>query len=147
MPGGQPAAVGRASRLAGRPGWAEAPWRLAPAAVALVASAVFLIAAPRPGDLAVHVFGFELFGSEGIERLASAHFGGGAARYGSLWFGLGTVTLLATARLPFALGVALGLGALLALRRERLRAGAVLALPCPLASPSGDSAAFGETGP
>ena len=34
---------------------------------------------------------------------------------GALWFGVGTATLLATSRLPFALGTAFGLGALLAL--------------------------------
>jgi hypothetical protein len=54
---------------------------------------------------------------------------------GALWLGVGTVTLLATSRLPFALGTAFGLGAALALQRRRPRTAAVLAFLSPLASP------------
>ena len=46
-------------------------------------------------------------------------FGDKQARWGALWFGIATGTLLFTARLPFALGVAFGLAALLALQRRR----------------------------
>jgi hypothetical protein len=70
-----------------------------------------------------------------FERLASTHFGPERARAGALWLGLGTVTLLATSRLPFALGTALGLAAMLALQRGRPRLATFLALLCPLASP------------
>src|SRR5687768_12543041 len=109
----------------------------------------YLLVAPRPGDLAAHVFRAELFGREGFtiwngqwygghhtpaysvlspplawlfgprlllvvavvasavlfERLAREHFGAHAARFGAVWFGFGSATLLATSRLPFAIGV------------------------------------------
>jgi hypothetical protein len=70
-----------------------------------------------------------------FEQLARAHFGAERARLGALWLGLGTVTLLATSRLPFALGTALGLAAALALQRRRTRLAAAFALLSPLASP------------
>jgi hypothetical protein len=69
-----------------------------------------------------------------FEALARAHFGR-AARFGAAWFGLGTGTLLFTGRMPFALGLAIGLGALLALQRGRVAIGVVLAALCALASP------------
>ena len=43
--------------------------------------------------------------------LARGAFGEQAARWGSIWFGIGSTTLLFTARLPFAIGVAFGLAA------------------------------------
>jgi hypothetical protein len=67
--------------------------------------------------------------------LARGAFGDQAARWGSLWFGIGTATLLFTARLPFALGVAFGLAALLAVQRRRYRWAIVFAVLCPLGSP------------
>jgi hypothetical protein len=67
--------------------------------------------------------------------LARGHFGERRARWGALWFGIGTATLLLTSRLPFALGVALGLAALLALQRRRRSLAIVLAALCPLGSP------------
>jgi hypothetical protein len=67
--------------------------------------------------------------------LARGAFGEERARWGSLWFGIGTATLLFTARLPFALGVAFGLAALLALQRRRYGWAIVLAALCPLGSP------------
>jgi hypothetical protein len=70
-----------------------------------------------------------------FEQLARRHFGADAARAGALWLGLGTVTLLATSRLPYALGTAFGLGAALALQRGRPRTAAALAFLSPLASP------------
>jgi hypothetical protein len=154
-------------------------WIAAPTAVALVTGLVYLVLAPRPGDLAAHVFRAELFGREGFtiwngqwygghhtpaysvlapplswlvgprlllvvscvaiaflfEQLVRHHFGADRARFGALWLGAGTATLLATSRLPFAVGTALGLGALLALQRDRPRAALVLAFLTPLASP------------
>jgi hypothetical protein len=70
-----------------------------------------------------------------FERLARRHFGAERARLGALWLGLGTVTLLATSRLPFALGTAFGLAAALALQRGRPRIAAAFAFLSPLASP------------
>jgi hypothetical protein len=67
--------------------------------------------------------------------LARGAFGDRAARWGAIWFGVGTGTLLFTARLPFAIGVAFGLGALLALQRRRYFWAVVLAALCPLGSP------------
>ena len=70
-----------------------------------------------------------------FEQLARKHFGAERARLGALWFGFGTVTLLATSRLPFALGTAFGLAAALALQRGRPRLAVAFALLSPLASP------------
>jgi hypothetical protein len=70
-----------------------------------------------------------------FEPLARGYFGEHRARFGALWFGIATSTLLFTSRLPFAIGVALGLAALLALQRGRRRLAVVLAALCPLGSP------------
>jgi hypothetical protein len=70
-----------------------------------------------------------------FEQLVRAHFGAERARLGALWLGLGTVTLLATSRLAFALGTAFGLAAALALQRERPRLAVAFAILSPLASP------------
>jgi hypothetical protein len=67
--------------------------------------------------------------------LARGAFGDERARMGSAWFAVGTATLLFTARLPFALGVAFGLAALLALQRRRYGWAIVFAVLCPLGSP------------
>jgi hypothetical protein len=70
-----------------------------------------------------------------FEQLARAHFGAERARLGALWLGFGTITLLATSRMPFALGTAFGLAAALALQRGRPRLAVAFALLSPLASP------------
>ncbi len=62
-------------------------------------------------------------------------FGDERARWGSIWFGAGTATLLFTGRLPFAIGVALGLAALVALQRRRYALAIGFAVLCPLGSP------------
>jgi hypothetical protein len=67
--------------------------------------------------------------------LARGALGEERARWGSIWFGVGTATLLFTSRLPFALGVAFGLAALLALQRRRYVWAVVFAALCPLGSP------------
>ena len=67
--------------------------------------------------------------------LVREHFGEERARWGAIWFGAGTSTLLFTSRLPFAIGVAFGLAALLALQRHRYGWAIVLAVLCPLGSP------------
>src|SRR5205814_6564625 len=60
---------------------------------------------------------------------------GERARWASIWLGFGTATLLFTGRLPFARGVAVGLGSLLALQRGRAALACVLAVACSLSSP------------
>jgi hypothetical protein len=69
-----------------------------------------------------------------FEPLARRQWGE-RARWGALWFGAGSATLLFTGRLPFALGVAFGLGALLALQRERRALAVSLAALCAVSSP------------
>ena len=68
-------------------------------------------------------------------ELARRHFGARAARFGALWFGVGSATLMATNRLPFALGTAFGLAALLALQRDRRLLPPVLGLLSAISSP------------
>jgi hypothetical protein len=60
---------------------------------------------------------------------------GDRARLATLWFGAGTAAILFSGRITFALGVAIGLGALLALQRERPLLAAALAVLTVLASP------------
>lgn len=69
-----------------------------------------------------------------FERLAREHFGE-RARLGAVWFAAATAVNLFTGRLTFALGIALGLGALLASQRGRRAAAVGFAFLCPLASP------------
>ncbi len=69
-----------------------------------------------------------------FEPLARGRWGE-RARWGALWFGLGTGALLFTGRLPFAMGVAFGLAALLAHQRGRTRLALLLAVGSGLASP------------
>ncbi len=60
---------------------------------------------------------------------------GARARIGTIWFAAASTTNLFTGRLTFALGVAVGLGALVALQRGRETTAAGLAAVCSLASP------------
>jgi hypothetical protein len=57
------------------------------------------------------------------------------ARWATLWFAAGVVTLLADGQLTFALGVAFGLAALRCLQLERSALTLLAAAACPLASP------------
>jgi len=57
------------------------------------------------------------------------------ARWATLWFAVGVVTLLADGQLTFALGVAFGLGALRCLQLGRGPLAILAAVACPLASP------------
>jgi hypothetical protein len=69
-----------------------------------------------------------------FERLAVRHFGP-KARIGVLWFAAATCADLLIGRITYALGVAIGLGALLALQRGRSRAAVGLAALSSLGSP------------
>jgi len=69
-----------------------------------------------------------------FDRLAREHFGR-RAWVGTAWFAVAVVTDLLIGRLTFGLGVALGLGALLALSHGRLRLAALLSFLCAAASP------------
>jgi hypothetical protein len=60
---------------------------------------------------------------------------GTAARWATIWFAAGVVTLLADGQLTFALGVAFGLGSLRALQVGHGKAAAALAAACALSSP------------
>jgi hypothetical protein len=57
------------------------------------------------------------------------------ARWATLWFAVGVVTLLADGQLTFALGVAFGLAALRCLQLRRGTLAILAAAACPLASP------------
>jgi hypothetical protein len=57
------------------------------------------------------------------------------ARWATLWFAAGVVTLLADGQLTFALGVAFGLAALRCLQLQRTALALLAAAACPLASP------------
>lgn len=57
------------------------------------------------------------------------------ARWATLWFAAGVVTLLADGQLTFALGVAFGLAALRCLQLDRTAPALLAAVACPLASP------------
>ena len=67
--------------------------------------------------------------------LARGRWGDDAARWGAIWFGLGSATLLFTGRIPFGLGVMFAVATLLAEQRGRRGLACALAFLCPLASP------------
>jgi len=69
-----------------------------------------------------------------FERLARDHFGP-RARWGIAWFAAATAADLLIGRLTFSLGVAFGLGAVLALQQQRPRLAAVLGVLAAAASP------------
>src|SRR6201989_943153 len=68
-----------------------------------------------------------------FDRIVQEHWGT-EARWATLWFGAGVVTLLADGQLTFALGVAFGLAALRALQSGRGTLAVLAAAACPLAS-------------
>jgi hypothetical protein len=69
-----------------------------------------------------------------FEPLARGRWGE-RAKWGALWFGLGTGAMLFTGRLPFAMGVAFGIGALLAHQRGHTWLAFAAAAGSGLASP------------
>jgi len=69
-----------------------------------------------------------------FDRLVRDHWGT-EARWATLWFAAGVVTLLADGQLTFAFGVAFGLAALRSLQVGRPALAVLAAAACPLASP------------
>jgi hypothetical protein len=69
-----------------------------------------------------------------FDRLVHDHWGT-KARWATLWFAAGVVTLLADGQLTFAFGVAFGLAALRSLQTGRGTLAVLAAAACPLASP------------
>jgi len=67
--------------------------------------------------------------------LVRGRFGDRAELLASLWFALGAAISLLSNRVPFDLGLAVGMGSLLAAQRGRWTAAFALALLCPVASP------------
>ncbi|MGC1166434.1 MAG: hypothetical protein WA862_10025 [Solirubrobacterales bacterium] len=81
------------------------------------------------------VGGFAAVAATGLfGLLVDRHYSSGA-RLATLWFGAGTITMLLSGRLTFALGVAIALGALVALDRERPLLAMPLAFATSCASP------------
>ena len=68
-------------------------------------------------------------------HLARHRWGDRAGTVAAAWFAAGTTAVLLSGRLTFALGAAAGLGAMLALQRERRALAATLAAATALASP------------
>ncbi len=87
------------------------------------------------------LFGPQVVGSVAV--IASSYFfdrlvrdrWGAAARWATLWFAAGVVTLLADGQLTFALGVAFGLGSLRALQVGRTKTALFAAAAAALSSP------------
>src|SRR3954468_7681983 len=69
-----------------------------------------------------------------FQTLARRHFGPGAV-WGATWFAVTAGTLVFHGRVPFGIGVALGLGALLALQRRKPNLALALGVLCGLTSP------------
>jgi hypothetical protein len=67
--------------------------------------------------------------------LLEGRFPARAARIASVWLALGAAIGLLSSRVPFDLGMAVGLGSLLLAQRARLRTALALAVLCSLASP------------
>ncbi len=70
-----------------------------------------------------------------FERLIDGRFPATATRIGAAWFALGAAISLLSSRVPFDLGLAIGLGALLLAQRNRLASALVLSVLASLASP------------
>jgi len=68
-------------------------------------------------------------------EIARSHWGPRAARMGTLWYGAGSASLLFTNRLPFALGVAFAMAAVLALQRDRRLLAPALGVLSAMSSP------------
>jgi len=74
-------------------------------------------------------------GAAGLFGVLARRRYGDRARLGVLWFGAATATMLVAGQIAFAVGVALGLGALVAAQRRRATGAGVLAALTSCASP------------
>jgi hypothetical protein len=79
--------------------------------------------------------GLAAVASTGLFGLLARRHYGARARLATLWFGAGMIAMLLSGRLTFALGVAVGLAALLAIDRRRLALALPLAAATSFASP------------
>jgi hypothetical protein len=71
----------------------------------------------------------------GLFAAIVSYAAGERSRFAALWFAAGTAPVLLSGRMTFALGVAVGLGAILALQRERAVLAPVLAVLATVTSP------------
>jgi hypothetical protein len=99
-------------------------------AYSLLAPALGWLIGPRLLATASMVIATALFAA-----LIDGHFPERACRLAAVWFALGAAIALLSCRVPFDLGLATGLGALLLAQRRRRVPALALALLCALASP------------
>jgi hypothetical protein len=117
-------------------------------AYSLLAPALGALIGPQPLAAISMILATALFA-----RLIDGHFPASATRIAAAWFALGASVALLSSRVPFDLGLAIGLGALLAAQRKRLAFALALSVPASLASPVAGAflalafLAWGVTGP
>jgi hypothetical protein len=99
-------------------------------AYSVLAPALGALIGPQPLAALSMVIATALFA-----RLIDGRFPPGSARVAAWWFALGASVALLSSRVPFDLGLAIGLGAALAAARGRPRLAFALAIVCALASP------------
>jgi hypothetical protein len=99
-------------------------------AYSVLAPALGWLIGPRPLAALSMTLATALFA-----MLIAGHFPPRAQRIAAVWFALGAAIALLSSRVPFDLGLALGLGALVAAQRDRRALALVLAAACALASP------------
>jgi hypothetical protein len=99
-------------------------------AYSLLAPALGALIGPQPLAAISMVLATALFA-----RLIDGRFAPRVVRVAALWFALGASVALLSSRVPFDLGLAVGLGSALAASRGRPRLAFALALVCALASP------------
>ena len=74
-------------------------------------------------------------GAAGLFAAIVSHAAGERSRFAAMWFAVGTAPVLLSGRMTFALGVAVGLGAILSLQRERTMLAPLLAVLATVTSP------------
>jgi hypothetical protein len=99
-------------------------------AYSVLAPALGALIGPQPLAAISMVLATALFA-----LLIAERFPARATRAAAVWFALGASVALLSSRVPFDLGLAIGLGSALAAQRGRLRWALALALLCALASP------------
>ncbi len=99
-------------------------------AYSVLAPALGALIGPQPLAAISMVIATVLFA-----RLIDGRFPASATRIAAAWFALGASIALLSSRVPFDLGLAIGLGSALAAQRGRLRWALTLAVLCALASP------------